>query len=97
MRRYIRTNAGELQDVKNELRDVKKEIRDIKQMIGRAQQTEDIEIKEPRHPVFQEQQDVVMPLTTVEDFNLFEKKLLDNEIRSNLVAIIKLLKIICVN
>lgn len=41
-------------------------------MIGRAPQTEgltDIEIKEPRHPVFQEQ-DVVMPLTTVEDFNL---------------------------
>ena len=63
--------------------DVKHEQRDQRMLLGRKVEGNNSN-ENPRHPVFE--QHLTMPLTTVEEFKSFEKKLLEPEIRNNLVS-----------
>lgn len=67
--------------------DVKSEQKDQRKLLGNVR-SNDV-AGERRHPVFE--QDVTMPLTTVEDFNTFETKLANPEIRNHLVTALILL------
>ena len=83
IRRYVRSVAVNVEDVKLGQRDQRKLL-----ISGRQNK---VAISDQRHPVFE--QDLSMPLTTVEDFHSFEEKLgSEPEIRLNLVTCIIVLQ-----
>ena len=87
IKRYVRTTAGYVMDVKLEQRDQRKMLTDLKEQerlsISPNSSNEIGPSGKKQHSVFNKH--LTMPLRKVEDYKLFEKQLDTPEIRNNLV------------